>query len=170
GPLRRPEPGRYDDHDDHPRPRGGVAGRPLGANRRRTDPPVTRRHVRAHTQVLEALVGVSSRPGRLMLTLLGEALGLAALVATVSLAATANAQVAASFDQASARQVTVRPSESRAQQGATLPRGAERSIERLPDVVAAGSLTRLDLRDPTRSTTVIDPQGLPAPVLPVFAT
>jgi len=27
---------------------------------------VTRRHVRAHTQVLEALVGVSSRPGPLV--------------------------------------------------------------------------------------------------------
>ncbi len=119
---------------------------------------------------MEALVGVSSRPGRLTLTLLGEALGLAALVATVSLAATANAQVAASFDQASARQVTVQPAESRAQQGATLPRDAERSVQRLPDVVAAGSLTRLDVHDATRSTTVTDPQGLPAPVLPVFAT
>ena len=79
----------------------------LGADRRRTDPPVTRRHVRAHTQVLEALVGVSSRPGRLTLTLLGEALGLAALVATVSLAATANAQVVGELRPASARQVTV---------------------------------------------------------------
>ena len=83
---------------------------------------MTRRRVRPHTQVIEALVGVSSRPGRLTLTLLGEALGLAALVATVSLAETANAQVAASFDRASARQVTVQPAESRAQQGATLPR------------------------------------------------
>jgi hypothetical protein len=119
---------------------------------------------------MEALVGVASRPGRLTLTLLGEALGLAALVATVSLAATANAQVSASFDRASARQVTVQPSESRAEQGATLPRDAVRGVERLPDVVAAGSLTRLDVRDATRSTTVTDAHGLPAPVLPVFAT
>jgi putative ABC transport system permease protein len=131
---------------------------------------MTRTRVRPLTQVMEALVGVSSRPGRLTLTLLGEALGLAALVTTVSLAATADAQVAASFDRASARQVAVQPSESRAQQGATLPRHAERSIERLPDVVAAGSLTRLDLSDATRATQVTDPQGLPAPVLPVFAT
>jgi putative ABC transport system permease protein len=128
-----------------------------------------RRRVRPHTQVVEALVGVSSRPGRLTLTLLGEALGLAALVATVSLAATANAQVSASFDSASARQVTVQPSEARAQQGATLPRDAGRSVQRLTDVVAAGTLTHLDVRTPTRSTQVTDPQGLPAPVLPVYA-
>jgi putative ABC transport system permease protein len=119
---------------------------------------------------MEALVGVSSRPGRLVLTLLGEALGLTALVATVSLAATANAQVAASFDRASARQVTVQPAESRAQQGATLPRNAERSVDRLPGVLGAGTLTRLDVRDATRSKPVTDPQGLPDPVLPVYAT
>jgi putative ABC transport system permease protein len=131
---------------------------------------MTRPRVRARTQVMEALVGVSSRPGRLMLTLLGEALGLTALVATVSLVATADAQVAASFDQASARQVTVQPAESRAQQGATLPTNAERSVERLPDVVAAGTLTHLDVRDATRSMPITAQQGLPPPVLPVFAT
>jgi hypothetical protein len=119
--------------------------------------------------VVEALVGVSSRPGRLLLTLLGEALGLAALVATVSLTVTANAQVAVSFDRASARQVTVQPSAAGAQEGATLPRHAEQRIRHLSDVVAAGTLTRLDVRHPTRSKPVTDPQGLPDPVLPVYA-
>jgi putative ABC transport system permease protein len=131
---------------------------------------VTGPRVRPLAQVMEALVGVSSRPGRLALTLLGEALGLAALVATVGLAETADAQVGASFDRASARQVTVEPAPSRAQQGATLPRGAQRSVERLPDVVHAGTLSRLDVRQATRSTPVTDPRGLPDPVLPVYAT
>jgi putative ABC transport system permease protein len=118
---------------------------------------------------MEALVGVSARPGRLLLTTVGEALGLAALVATVSLTGTAAAQVATNFDAAAARVVTVETSPDRARQGATLPADAEASVRNLAGVDAAGTLTRLGTRAPARTTPVRDPHGLPDPVLPVFA-
>lgn len=121
------------------------------------------------TQVVEALAGVSARPGRLVLTLLGEALGLAALVATVGLAGTASAQVAESFDEAAARHVTVLPEKSRAEQGASIPADAEQRVGELEGVVAAGTLTRIDVADPVRSRPVTDPQALPDPVLAIFA-
>jgi putative ABC transport system permease protein len=118
---------------------------------------------------MEALVGVSARPGRLMLTTLGEALGLAALVATVSLTTTAGAQVSKNFDAAAARQVTVQVAPDRAQLGATLPADAARHVARLAGVDAAGTLTRLPLQVPSRTAPLTDPHGLPNPVLPVFA-
>jgi putative ABC transport system permease protein len=118
---------------------------------------------------MEALVGVSARPGRLALTMVGEALGLAALVATVSLAGTANAQVSANFDRASARQVSVVPAPDRAQLGATLPSGAADAVAHLQGVVRSGTLSKLEVSDPVRSKPVTDPGGLPDPVLPVYA-
>ncbi|HEX4473276.1 MAG TPA: FtsX-like permease family protein [Nocardioides sp.] len=118
---------------------------------------------------MEALVGVSARPGRLLLTTVGEALGLAALVATVSLTTTAGAQVSKNFDAAAARQVTVQVAPDRAQLGATLPRHAEQRVTDLQGVDAAGTLTRLALQRPSHTAPVTDPHGLPNPVLPIFA-
>lgn len=119
--------------------------------------------------VREALVSVGARPGRLVLTMLGEALGLAALVATVGLAGTAGAQVAERFDGATATQVTVAPADDRLERGATLPADAERRVEQLEGVESAGTITGIEVTVPTRSTLVVDPQGLPDPVLPVVA-
>ena len=117
-------------------------------------------------QIGEAMAGVSARPGRLALTMVGEALGLAALVATVSLATTASGQVAEHFDDAAANQVLVEPDEERAEQ---LPPGAEQRVRDLEGVVAAGTLSRLDLADPVRAVPVVDPQAPPPPKLPVLA-
>jgi putative ABC transport system permease protein len=130
---------------------------------------VTANRPRVRTHVMEALVGVSSRPGRLVLTTVGEALGLAALVATVSLTTTAGAQVTQSFDAASARQVSVEMAPDRVQAGATLPASAESGMKALEGVDAAGTLTKLDTQAPARTAPVTDPHGLPDPVLPVFA-
>lgn len=121
------------------------------------------------TQLGEALAGVSARPGRLALTMLGEALGLAALVATVGLATTASSQVADHFDRAAANRVTVQVEQSRAERGAVLPRDAEERIRRLEGVEAAGTLTRLPVTDPVRTVAVTDPQAPPDPLLPVLA-
>lgn len=130
---------------------------------------MSRGRARLTTGLLEALVSVSARPGRMVLTMLGEALGLAALVATVGLAATAEAQVAEHFDRATADQVTVTPAEDRRARGAVLPEDAESAVRRLSGVRSAGSLTRLPVSDPTRTVRLTDPQGLPDPVLPVLA-
>ncbi len=124
---------------------------------------------RVGTNLREALISVSARPGRLMLTLVGEALGLAALVATVGISGTANGQVADHFDTAAAHRVTVQPDETRAGRGAVLPADAEESIERLEGVDSAGTVSRVEVHDPVRSVTVVDPQGPPDPTLPVLA-
>ncbi|WP_110204976.1 ABC transporter permease [Nocardioides daejeonensis] len=117
----------------------------------------------------EAMAGISARPGRLALTMLGEALGLAALVATVGLASTASGQVSDHFDRASADRVTVQVEPSRAERGARLPRDAERLVQRLEGVEAAGTLTRLEVSDPVGTVRLLDPQAPPDPMLPVLA-
>lgn len=121
------------------------------------------------THVSEALGGVSARPGRLALTVLGEALGLAALVATLSLATTASGQVADHFDRAAADRVTVQPDEARAERGAVLPADAEVLVRRLEGVESAGTLSRLEIGEPVRTVPITDPQAPPDPTLPVLA-
>jgi putative ABC transport system permease protein len=121
------------------------------------------------THVGEAMAGVSARPARLALTMLGEALGLAALVATIGLAGTANGQVSAHFDQAAADRVTVQPDEARAERGALLPPDSETSIRRLEGVTAAGTLSRLEIEGAVHTVPVVDPLAPPDPVLPVLA-
>ncbi|QWF22060.1 ABC transporter permease [Nocardioides sp. LMS-CY] len=130
---------------------------------------MSRGRARPWTHVIEAMAGVSARPGRLVLTMVGEALGLAALVATVSLAGTASGQVADHFDRAAADRVTVQPEESRAERGAVLPADAEERIRSLEGVETAGTLTRLEVDDPARTVPVVDPQAPPDPTLPVLA-
>jgi putative ABC transport system permease protein len=53
----------------------------------------------------EALAGIAARPTRLILTTLGTALGVGALVATVGLSQTASGQLARHFDAVDATQV-----------------------------------------------------------------
>lgn len=127
---------------------------------------MTRGRATLRAQIGEAMAGVSARPGRLALTMVGEALGLAALVATVSLATTASGQVAEHFDDAAANQVLVEPAEDRAKM---LPEDAEERIRELEGVVSAGTLSRVEVSDPVRAVPVVDLQGPPAPSLPVLA-
>lgn len=130
---------------------------------------MTRDGASVWTHVGEAMAGVSARPGRLALTMLGEALGLAALVATVGLASTASGQVSDHFDQAAADRVTVQPDEARAERGAVLPPDAAELVRRLEGVESAGTLSRLEVDDPVRTVPIVDPQAPPDPTLPVLA-
>lgn len=130
---------------------------------------MSRDHAGFWAQVGEAMAGVSARPGRLALTMVGEALGLAALVATVSLASTASGQVAEHFDRASSTRVLVQPDEDRGGEGATLPDDAEARIRQLEGVVAAGTLSPVEGTGAVRAVPVVDPQAPPAPTLPVLA-
>lgn len=57
--------------------------------------------------VVEALAGVTSEPGRSLLTALGTVLGVAGLVATLGIAATTAGQVSARFDRLQATEVRV---------------------------------------------------------------
>lgn len=108
----------------------------------------------------EALAAVLARPTRLWLTALGTLLGIAALVATVGLAATAGAQIVSRFDKLAATEVVVVPTdtESPAPVG-PLPFDAEPRLARLNGVVAAGTLAELGSVE-VRATDVVDPLAL----------
>lgn len=130
---------------------------------------MSRGRPRVWTHLGEALAGVSARPGRLALTMLGEALGLAALVATIGVTSTARGQVAEHFDAAAADRVTVQPDQARAERGAVLPADAETRVRGLEGVESAGTLSRVEVDAPVHAVPVVDPQAPPDPSLPVLA-
>ncbi|GIF75237.1 ABC transporter permease [Asanoa siamensis] len=109
----------------------------------------------------EAISASLARPQRMALTALGTMLGIGALVATVGLADTAGAQIVSRFDELAATEVIVRPAARAATQGelvSAIPWDAETRLARLNGVVAAGTMSKLDLPDLTvRTTSVVDP-------------
>jgi macrolide transport system ATP-binding/permease protein len=96
----------------------------------------------------EAIAGMFARPGRMILTVLGVVIGMGALVATVGLTRTAGNRIISQFDQLAATElfVTARP-------GATtgivdvraIPWDAPERLQRLNGVVAAGTISDVDL-------------------------
>lgn len=98
--------------------------------------------------VFEAFAGMFARPGRMMLTVLGTMIGLAALVATLGLSQTAGQQIIGRFDELAATEITV--SSMPAAEGrpsSALPWDSARRIERLNGVVAAGTLSAVEVGD-----------------------
>src|SRR3990172_12620945 len=57
--------------------------------------------------IFEAFAGIFARPGRMFMTILGTMIGLTALVATLGLSRTANAQIISRFDELAATEITV---------------------------------------------------------------
>ena len=99
--------------------------------------------------VEEALASLTARPGRAVLTALGTVLGVAALVATLGLSKTAGNQIVGRFDALAATDIVVTPKAAgagRAGGGSVLPWDAEARAARLNGVVAAGTLSDVDLR------------------------
>jgi putative ABC transport system permease protein len=122
--------------------------------------------------VAEALAGIAARPARLVLTTLGTALGVGALVATVGLSQTASGQLASHFDAIDATQVVVTPRlEGRDDAAAAaIPWDAPARAEQLNGLVAAGTFTRLDVGEArVRSVPVVDPTSIGDAALPVVA-
>lgn len=111
----------------------------------------------------EALASLIARPGRAILTTLGTVLGVAALVATLGVSKTAGHQIVGRFDELAATDIVVTPKGGRAGHAAAvnvLPWDAEQRLARLNGVVAAGTLSDLDLRgELVRTAPVNDPQG-----------
>jgi macrolide transport system ATP-binding/permease protein len=96
--------------------------------------------------LLEAFTGIFARPGRMVLTVLGTMIGLAALVATLGLSRTANNQIISRFDELAATEITV--SSLPAEEGEPtneLPWDASERIQRLNGVVAVGTLSAVDV-------------------------
>jgi macrolide transport system ATP-binding/permease protein len=102
----------------------------------------------ARDLLLEAFAGIFARPGRMILTILGTMIGLAALVATLGLSRTASNHIIGRFDELAATEITV--SSVPAGEGEpsnALPWDAPKRIQRLNGVVAAGTLSAVDIGD-----------------------
>ena len=119
----------------------------------------------------ECLASLLSRPGRAALTVLGTVVGVAALVATMGLSKTAGNRIVGRFDELAATDIVVTPKAQRP--GVVLnvlPFDAEARLGRLNGVVAAGTLTDVNLRgDLVRAAPINDPQGQTEFQLPVKA-
>jgi macrolide transport system ATP-binding/permease protein len=97
--------------------------------------------------LLEAFAGIFARPGRMVLTILGTMIGLAALVATLGLSRTASNQIVGRFDELAATQITVSSLPAEKDEPTNeLPWDASRRIRRLNGVVAVGTLSTVDVR------------------------
>ncbi len=124
----------------------------------------------------EAILGIGSRPARLLLTMLGTVVGIAALVATLGIGQTAAGQITDRFDAISATRVvvTAAPEAPGAPQdvggAAVLPFDAADRVERLAGVEAAGTFTELDLGDDAVSgVQIVDPTAPRSREIPVIA-
>ena len=98
----------------------------------------------------EALAGMFSRPGRMMLTVLGVVIGLTALVATLGLTRTAGNRIISQFDQLAATElfISARPGQSTGVvDPRALPWDAPARLQRLNGVVAAGTMSDVDTGD-----------------------
>ena len=104
-----------------------------------------RSRVTTRDLVGEALAGISARPTRAALTVLGTVLGITALVATLGVSRTAGNQIVARFDALAATEVVVEPASSGgATRVSTVPWDAEARMLRLNGVIAAGTISEVN--------------------------
>jgi len=122
----------------------------------------------------ETGVALTARPARTVLTALGTILGVGALVTTLGLAKTAGNQIVSRFNELEATEVVVSPQSTGFGDASrslnVIPWDAEGRIERLNGVVAAGTVSAVDVGDKlARSVPVVDPQGQTEFQIPVLA-
>lgn len=122
---------------------GGTLWRMVSWRKRRTD--VSSSRLVWRDLAAEAIAGVTQRPGRAALTMLGTILGVGAFVAVLGFTATASAQIGQQFNALSATTVTVTDAggvqAGDAGMSATtmdFPPDADQRIDRLNGVVSAG--------------------------------
>lgn len=138
---------------------------PLGAEFR------VRPRLSARDLLAESIAGLLARPARVALTVLGTVVGVAALVATLGLSKTASAQIVGRFDEVAATDIVVSPSRrGSVTVTSVLPFQVEARLQRLNGVVAAGSLSDVDVRGALASSVPVnDPLGQTRVQLPVKA-
>jgi len=121
----------------------------------------------------EALAGMFARPVRMLLTVLGVVIGITALVATVGLTRTAANRIISQFDQLAATElfVTAKPGRSTGiVDPRAIPWDAPTRLRRLNGVVAAGTVSEVDVGDAlVSSSPVRDPLNQSAFKLSVLA-
>jgi macrolide transport system ATP-binding/permease protein len=109
----------------------------------------------------------------MMLTVLGVVIGLTALVATLGLTRTAGNRIISQFDQVAATElfVTGKPGITGVVDPAAIPWDAPTRLRRLNGVVAAGTMSEIDIGDVlVSSSPVKDPLNPSAVKLSVYAT
>jgi len=120
--------------------------------------------------VAESAAGIGTRPGRLVLTILGTVLGICSLVVTIGMAQTAAGQIARQFDAIAATQVVVEPRMQGWGDGpalATIPWDAEERMMRLNGVEHAGVIADVSVGDlKISAVSVRDPSAV-ASVQPI---
>ena len=120
----------------------------------------------------EALAGMFARPGRTMLTVLGVVIGLTALVATLGLTRTAGNRIISQFDQVAATElfVSAKPGMTGIVDPKAIPWDAPTRLRRLNGVVAAGTMSQIDIGNAlVSSSPVKDPLNQTAFKLSVHA-
>ncbi len=121
----------------------------------------------------EALSGIFARPGRMMLTVLGVVIGLAALVATIGLTRTAGNRIITQFDKLAATEIFIsaKPGPTTGiVDPAAIPWDAPGRMQRLNGVAAAGAMSAVDVgEDLVSASPIKDPLGQSAFKLSVFA-
>ncbi|MDQ2962444.1 MAG: ATP-binding cassette domain-containing protein [Pseudomonadota bacterium] len=134
---------------------------------------VSRSGITMHDLLNEAIAGMFSRPGRMVLTVLGVVIGLAALVATLGLTRTAGNRILSQFDQLAATElfVSAKPGQATGTvDPRALPWDAPARLHRLNGVVAAGLMSEVDVGDTLISASPIkDPSNQSAFKLAVRA-
>src|SRR3954469_24903310 len=141
-------------------------------NRKETSAKIARSGITIRDLFSESLAGMFARPGRMMLTVLGVVIGLTALVATLGLSRTAGNRIISQFDQVAATElfVSARPGITGIIDPQAIPWDAPQRLNRLNGVVAAGSMSEVDVRDALISASpVIDPARQTSLKMSVYA-
>jgi macrolide transport system ATP-binding/permease protein len=128
---------------------------------RRSDGAVSRSGITLRDLLDEAIAGMFARPGRMVLTVLGIVIGLTALVATLGLSRTASNRIISQFDELAATEiiVTAKPGPAGVQ-SKVIPWDAPIRLRRLNGVVAAGTLSTVDVKDALVSASPVkDPRS-----------
>lgn len=124
--------------------------------------------------IVEATTDIGSRPGRLVMTLVGTVLGIGSLVATFGFAQTAAQQISRQFDQVRATQVVVTPAETTTASGASvatarLPWDAPDRVSRLVGVEASALVADVPLGSDTITAVPVNDPAAPAVAPPALA-
>lgn len=156
-------------HLDHPENAGRLVDVPTPIGKK----TVPHSGITLRDLLEEALAGMFARPGRMMLTVLGVAIGLTALVATLGLTRTAGNRIISQFDQLAATELFIK-----ARPGKTtgivdpkaIPWDAPARLQRLNGVVAAGTMSEVDAGGALISSSPVkDPLNQTAFKLSVYA-
>ncbi len=141
------------------------------------EPDPSRRHDRflLRDAFGEATAGVGARTGRLLLTVLGTVLGIAAVVVTVGLAQTGANRINESFDAVAAKHASAEPATRNGSSGSqalgALPWDSPERADRIAGVRAAATVSKVDVGDATiTAVSVHDPSAAARSAPGVVAT